>query len=48
MTLTDDILAAKNNEFLNLEIEGNSGIVIDYYYKKSNIRNSIILLMENV
>lgn len=48
MTLTDDILAAKNNEFLNLEIEGNSEIVIDYYYKKSNIRNSIILLMEDV
>lgn len=34
MTLRDDMLAAKNNRFLNLEIEGDSKIVIDCCNKK--------------
>ena len=48
MTLRDDMLAAKNNRFLNLEIEGDSKIVIDYCNKNSNILNSIMLLMEDI
>ena len=34
MTLRDDILAFKNNEFLILQIERDSRIVIDCYSKK--------------
>ena len=34
MALKDDMLATKNNEFLNLQIEGDSKIVIDCYNKK--------------
>ena len=34
MTLRYDMLAAKNNEFLNIEIEGYLKIVIDCYNKK--------------
>ena len=37
MTLRDDILAFKNNEFLNLQIEWDSRIVIDCYNKKKVI-----------
>ena len=48
MTLRDDILAIKNNKFLNLEIEGDLKIVIDCYNKKSNIPRSIILLMDDI
>ena len=48
MALKDDMLAAKNNEFLNLQIEGDSKIVIDCYNKKSNIPSSIMLLMEDI
>ena len=31
------MLAAKNNGFLNLEIEGDSKIVVDSYNRKINI-----------
>ena len=48
MILRDDILAVKNKEFLNLEIEGDLKIVIDCYNKKNNIPSSIILLMEDI
>ena len=48
MALRDGMLAAKNNGFLNLEIEGDSKIVIDCYNKKSNIPSSIMLLMEDI
>ena len=37
MALRDDMLVAKNNEFLNLEIDGDSKIVIDCYNKKKVI-----------
>ena len=42
------MLAVKFNELLNLEIEGDSKIVIDSYNKKSDIFSSIMLLMENI
>ena len=48
MTLRNDVLAAKNNEFLNQESEGDLKIVIDYYNKKSNIPSSIILSKEDI
>ena len=48
MVLRDDILTVKNNSFLNLEIEGDSRIIIDYYNKKSNIPSSIMLLMKDI
>ena len=48
MALRDDMLVAKNNEFLNLDIESDSRIVIDCYNKKSNIPSSIMLLMEDI
>ena len=48
MTLRYDMLATKNNWFLNLEIKGDARIVIDYYNKKSNIPCSIILLKEDI
>ena len=45
--LRDRILAAKNIGFLDLEIEGDSNVIIDCYNKKkSNLPSSIILLME--
>ena len=48
MIFRDDMLAVKFNELLNLEIEGDSKIVIDSYNKKSDIFSSIMLLMENI
>ena len=48
MTLRDDILVTKNNEFLNLEIEGDSKIIIDCNNKKNNIHSSIMLLMKDI
>ena len=48
MTLRDDMLAAKNNRFLNLEIEGDSKIIIDCNNKKNNIHSSIMLLMKDI
>ena len=42
------MLVVKFNELLNLEIEGDSKIVIDSYNKKSDIFSSIMLLMENI
>ena len=49
MTFRDDLLVVKNNEFLNLEIEGDLKVVMDdYNKKKSNIPNFIILLMEDI
>ena len=33
MILRDDILVAKNNDFLSLEIEDDSKIVIEYFNK---------------
>ena len=41
-------LTAKNNEFINLEIDGYSKIVIDYYNIKNNIFSFIMLLMKNI
>ena len=48
MALKDDMLTTKNNEFVNLQIEGDSKIVIDCYNKKSNTPSSIMLLMEDI
>ena len=42
------MLVVKFNELLNLEIEGDSKIVIDSCNKKSDIFSSIMLLMENI
>ena len=41
-------VAAKNNGFLDLEIEGDSKVIIDCHNKKCNLRSSIILLMEDI
>ena len=48
MTLRDGKFAAKNNGFLNLEIENDSKIIVDSYNRKINIHVSIMLLMENI
>ena len=49
MTLRDDMLAAKNKKLLNLEIEGDQKIVINYYNNNKNIiPNFIMLLMEDI
>ena len=48
MTLRYGMLAAKRKGFLNLEIEGDSKIVIDCYNKRINIPGSILLLMEDI
>ena len=47
ITLRYEILAAKNSGYSNLEIEGDSKIVIDCYNKSINIPSFIILLMED-
>ena len=36
------------NGFFNLEIEGDSKVIIDCYNKKSSLPSSIILLMEDI
>ena len=48
MTLRNCVLAKKDNCFVNLEIEGNSKVVIYCYNKKSSLLSSIILLMKDV
>ena len=49
MTFKNGVLVAKNNEFLNLKTEGDLiKVVTNSYNKKSNISNSIILLIEDV
>ena len=48
MTLRDDILAAKNKSFLDLDMEGDSNIVIDCYNKKINVHSYILLLIKNI
>ena len=48
MTFRDSVLAAENNGLLNLEIEGDSKVVIDSYNKKSNIPSFIMLLMKDI
>ena len=40
----DDIFTVNNNEFLQVEIEGDSKIVIDSYNKKNNIFSSITII----
>lgn len=46
--LRDDILTVWNNMFLNLDIKVDSRIVIDWYNKKNNISNFIMLLINNI
>ena len=48
MTLRDGILAVKNIGFLNLDIEGNSKIVVDSHSRKIIIHVFIMLLMEDI
>ena len=48
MALRNDILAAKNKGYSNIEIEGDSKIVIDCYNKIINIPSSIMLVMEDI
>ena len=44
----DGVLVSKNNEFLNLEIEGDSKVVLNSYNKKSNVPSYIMLLIEDI
>ena len=46
MTIRDEILATKINGYLNLDIEGDSKIVIDSFIKMIIIPCSIILINE--
>ena len=46
--LRDGILAIKNNDFLNLEFEGDSKIAIDFCKKRISIMCYIRLLMEDI
>ena len=48
MVLRDGILATKNNDFLSLEIEGDSKIVIDCYNRRISVPCSIKILMEDI
>ena len=48
LALRDDILAAKNNGFVSLEIEGDWKIVIDCFNKKISAPCSIRALMEDI
>ena len=48
MTLTDDILAVKNNGFLSLQIESESKIVIYCFNKRINISCSIWIFMKDI
>ena len=41
-------VSCQEKSFLNLEIDGDSKIVIDCYNKKINIPSSILLLMEDI
>ena len=42
------MLAAKKKGFLNLEIEFDLKIVIDYFNKMINIHSSILLLIKDI
>ena len=42
------ILAARLNDFFNLEIEEDIKVIINYYNKKSSLPSLIILLMEDI
>ena len=42
------VLAATNNGYSNLEIEGNSKVITDGYNIKSSLSNSINLLIEGI
>ena len=46
-SLRDGILTAKNKGYSNLEIKGDSKIVVDCYNKRTNILSSIMLLIED-
>ena len=46
--LRDVILATKNKGFLDLEIEGDSKIIMDCYNKKINPHSSIMLLIVDI
>ena len=48
MALRDGVLVAKNNEFLNLQIECYLKVKINYYNKKIIILNLITLLVKDV
>ena len=48
VALRDGVLAARLNGFFNLEIEGDSKVIIDCYKTKSSLPSSIILLIEDI
>ena len=48
VALIDGILVATHNGFSNLEIEGDSKVIINCYNKKGSSPSSIILLMEDI
>ena len=47
MTLRYSVVAVKYNDFLNLEIERYSKVIIDCYNQKISLLNLIILLIED-
>ena len=48
VALRVDVLAAIYNYFTNLEIEGDSKVIIDCYNRRSSSPSSIILLMKDI
>ena len=42
------VLLQKTKGFLNLEIEDDSKVIIDYYNKNCSLPSSIILVMEDI
>ena len=47
VALRDSVLTATHNDFINLDIEGDSKVIIDYCNKKSILFSSIGQLMED-
>ena len=42
------VLMVKLNDFFNLEIEGNSKVIINYYNKKNSLSILIIILINDI
>ena len=48
MVLRYGILVAKSKGLLDLEVEGDSKIIVDCYIKKINIHSFILLLIDDI
>ena len=48
ISLRDGVVAAIYNGFTNLEIEGDSTVIINCYNRRSSSPSSVILLMEDI